>query len=59
MPKANAANQSFQTPDQSLTALFSRLTDDLTELFDAKLELFTQQSPLSVTRSITAGHIMP
>ena len=39
MPKANTANQSFQTPDQSLTALFSRLTDDLTELFDAKLEL--------------------
>jgi uncharacterized membrane protein YqjE len=39
MPKANTTNQSFQTPDQSLTALFSRLTDDLTELFDAKLEL--------------------
>ena len=39
MPKANTANQSFQTPDQSLTALFSRLTDDLTELFVAKLQL--------------------
>lgn len=39
MPKDNTANQSFQRPDQSLTTLFSRLTDDLTELFDAKLEL--------------------
>ena len=39
MPKGNTANQSFQRPDQSLTALFGRLTDDLTELFDAKLEL--------------------
>ena len=39
MPKGNTANQSFQRPDQSLTTLFSRLTDDLTELFDAKLEL--------------------
>ena len=39
MPKGNTANQSLQRPDQSLTALFGRLTDDLTELFDAKLEL--------------------
>ena len=39
MPKENTANQSFPRPDQSLTTLFSRLTDDLTELFDAKLEL--------------------
>ena len=39
MPKENTTNQSFPRPDQSLTTLFSRLTDDLTELFDAKLEL--------------------
>jgi uncharacterized membrane protein YqjE len=39
MPKENTATQSFQRPDQSLTTLFSRLTDDVTELFDAKLRL--------------------
>jgi uncharacterized membrane protein YqjE len=39
MPKENRANRAFERPDQSLTTLFSRLTDDLTELFDAKLEL--------------------
>jgi uncharacterized membrane protein YqjE len=39
MPKENIANRAFEKPDQSLTTLFSRLTDDLTELFDAKLEL--------------------
>jgi len=39
MPKETTANRAFERPDQSLTTLFSRLTDDLTELFDAKLEL--------------------
>ena len=39
MPKENTVNRAFERPDQSLTTLFSRLTDDLTELFDAKLEL--------------------
>ena len=39
MPKETTANRAFESPDQSLTTLFSRLTDDLTELFDAKLEL--------------------
>ena len=39
MPKESTANRAFERPDQSLTTLFSRLTDDLTELFDAKLEL--------------------
>jgi uncharacterized membrane protein YqjE len=39
MPKESTANRTFEAPDQSLTTLFSRLTDDLTELFDAKLEL--------------------
>ena len=39
MPKENTVNRVFERPDQSLTKLFSRLTDDLTELFDAKLEL--------------------
>jgi uncharacterized membrane protein YqjE len=39
MPKESTANRAFERPDQSLTALFSRLTDDLTELFGAKLEL--------------------
>ena len=39
MPKGNTANRAFERPDPSLTTLFNRLTDDLTELFDAKLEL--------------------
>jgi uncharacterized membrane protein YqjE len=39
MPKENTADQAFERPDQNLTTLFSRLTDDVTELFDAKLEL--------------------
>ena len=37
MPKENTANRALERPDQSLTTLFSRLTDDLTELLDAKL----------------------
>ena len=39
MPRENTANRTSEKPDQSLTTLFSRLTDDLTELFDAKLQL--------------------
>lgn len=39
MPKENTTNRIFEKPDQSLTTLFSRLTDDLTQLFDAKLQL--------------------
>jgi uncharacterized membrane protein YqjE len=39
MPKENTANRTSERPDQSLTTLFSRLTDDVTELFDAKLRL--------------------
>jgi len=39
MPKESTANRAFERPDQSLTTLFSRLTDDLSELFGAKLEL--------------------
>jgi hypothetical protein len=39
MPKESTANRAFERPDQNLTTLFSRLTDDLTELFGAKLEL--------------------
>ena len=39
MPKENTANRGLERPDQSLTTLFGRLTDDLTRLFDAKLEL--------------------
>jgi uncharacterized membrane protein YqjE len=39
MPKENTANRARERPDQSLTTLFGRLTDDLTELLDAKLRL--------------------
>jgi uncharacterized membrane protein len=37
MPKENTANRALERPD--LTTLFGHLTDDLTELFDAKLQL--------------------
>ena len=37
MPKENTANRALERPD--LTTLFGDLTDDLTELFDAKLQL--------------------
>jgi uncharacterized membrane protein YqjE len=39
MPKENTAHRALERPDQSLTTLFSRLTNDLTELLDAKLQL--------------------
>jgi uncharacterized membrane protein YqjE len=39
MPKENTASRTSEKPDQNLTTLFGRLTDDLTELFDAKLQL--------------------
>jgi uncharacterized membrane protein YqjE len=39
MPKENTTNRVFEKPDQSLATLFSRLTEDLTELFDVKLRL--------------------
>ena len=39
MARENRADQAFERPDQNLRTLFGRLTDDLTELFDAKLEL--------------------
>jgi hypothetical protein len=43
MPKEKTADQAFDGPDQNLTTLFSRLTDNVTELFDAKLELIQQK----------------
>jgi uncharacterized membrane protein YqjE len=39
MPKENTANRAMERPDQSLPTLFSRLTDNFTELLDAKLQL--------------------
>jgi uncharacterized membrane protein YqjE len=39
MPKENTANRALERPDQSLTTLFSRLTDDLTEFVEVRLQL--------------------
>ena len=39
MPKENTANRVLERPDQNLPTLFSRLTDNFTELLDAKLQL--------------------
>jgi uncharacterized membrane protein YqjE len=60
MPKETTANRAFERPDQSLTTLFSRLTDDLTELFDAKLELLKtelkeEMSPYAAGASLMVG----
>jgi uncharacterized membrane protein YqjE len=39
MAKENAANREFGRPDQSLSTLFTRLTEDLTGFVDARLQL--------------------
>ena len=39
MPKETTANRALERQDQSLPTLFSRLTDNFTELLDAKLQL--------------------
>lgn len=39
MSKESTAPRTLERPDQSLTTLLSRLTNDLTELLDAKLQL--------------------
>jgi len=39
MPKENTVNRASERPNQSLTTLFSRLTDDLTEFVDTRLQL--------------------
>jgi uncharacterized membrane protein len=49
MLKENTANRASERPDQSLTTLFSRLTDDLTELFDAKLQLLKTELKEEIT----------
>ena len=49
MPKQSTANRAFEKPDKSLITLFSRLTDDLTELFDAKLELLKTELKEEIT----------
>jgi uncharacterized membrane protein YqjE len=54
MPKENTANRVFETPDQSLTTLFSRLTDDLTELWDAKLQLLKTELKEEMTSYVGA-----
>jgi hypothetical protein len=54
MPKENTANRTLERPDQSLTTLFGHLTDDLTELFDAKLQLLKAELKEEMT-SYVAG----
>jgi uncharacterized membrane protein YqjE len=54
MAKENTANPTSEKPDQSLTTLFGRLTDDLTELFDAKLQLLKTELKEEMT-SYAAG----
>ena len=49
MPKENTANRAMERPDQSLPTLFSRLTDNFTELLDAKLELLKTELKEEIT----------
>jgi uncharacterized membrane protein YqjE len=58
MPKENTANRTFQRPDQSLTALFSRLTDNLTELFDARLELLKTELKEEMTSYVGGASLL-
>jgi uncharacterized membrane protein YqjE len=58
MPKENTANRGFERPDQSLTTLFSRLTDDLTELFEAKLELLKTELKEEITSYASGASLM-
>jgi uncharacterized membrane protein YqjE len=39
MAETNTESSSLERQDETLPSLFSRLTDELTQLFDAKLEL--------------------
>ena len=57
MPKESTVNRASERPDQSLTTLFSRLTDDLTKLFDAKLELLKTELKEEMN-SYTAGALL-
>ena len=58
MPKENTVNRVFERPDQSLTTLFSRLTDDLTKLFDAKLELLKTELKEEATSYARGGSLI-
>jgi uncharacterized membrane protein YqjE len=58
MPKENTANRGFERPDQSLTTLFSRLTDGLTELLDAKLELLKTELKEEITSYASGASLM-
>jgi uncharacterized membrane protein YqjE len=58
MPKENTANRALERPDQSLTTLFTRLTDDLTDLFDAKLELLKAELKEEVNSYASGAALM-
>jgi uncharacterized membrane protein YqjE len=58
MPKENTANRALERPDQSLTTLFTRLTDDLTNLFDAKLELLKAELKEEVNSYASGAALM-
>jgi uncharacterized membrane protein YqjE len=54
MPKENTTNREFGRPDQSLTTLLSRLTEDLTGFVDARLQLLKTELKEEAT-SYAAG----
>jgi len=58
MPKEDRADQAFEKPDQNLATLFSRLTDDVTELFDAKLELLKTELKEEVSSYAVGASLM-
>jgi uncharacterized membrane protein YqjE len=58
MLKENTANRASERPDQSLTTLFSRLTDDLTELFDAKLQLLKTELKEEMTSYVGGASLI-
>jgi len=57
MPERDTENTTLERRNESLPSLFSRLTDELTQLFDAKLDLLKAELKEEVS-AYTVGVLM-
>ena len=55
MPEGNTRNATVEPQNKSLQSLFGRLADELTRLFDAKLDLLKIELKEEVSAYTTAG----
>ncbi len=55
MPEGNTRNATVEPQNQSLQSLFGRLADELTRLFDAKLDLLKIELKEEVSAYTTGG----